>query len=202
MPYTVGLTGGIGSGKSKAADMFLELGAAVIDTDAISHELTGPAGAAMTPIELAFGPEYLREDGSLDRARMRSLVFSDPESRRSLETILHPLIRSATRERIAAAKAPYVMLVVPLLLETGSYRDLLDRVLVVDCDESQQIARTIARSRLSEDEVKRIMSAQLPRAQRLQSADDVIVNDADINQLKERVEALHRQYLAAAASGR
>src|SRR5688500_9587899 len=109
MPYTVGLTGGIGSGKSKAADMFAELGAAVIDTDAISHELTGPAGAAMTPIERAFGPEYLRGDGSLDRARMRNLVFSDPESRRALEAILHPLIRATTRERIAAAKAPYVM---------------------------------------------------------------------------------------------
>ena len=198
MAFRVGLTGGIGSGKTKAADMFAELGAAVIDTDAISHELTGPGGGAMTAIEGAFGPEYLRADGSLDRAKMRSLVFADAQARQKLEAILHPLIRATSRERIAAATAPYVMLVVPLLLETGSYRDLLDRVLVVDCDEAQQIARTAARSKLTEEEVKRIMAAQISRAERVRAADDVITNDGDINQLREQVEALHRRYLAAA----
>jgi dephospho-CoA kinase len=198
MAFRVGLTGGIGSGKSKAADMFAELGAAVVDTDAISHELTGPGGGAMAPIRDAFGAEYLRADGSLDRAKMRSLVFADAEARQKLEAILHPLIRATSRERIASAKAPYVMLVVPLLLETGSYRDLLDRVLVVDCDEAQQVARTAARSKLSEDEVKRIMGAQISRAERVRAADDVIANDGDINQLREQVEALHRRYLAAA----
>ena len=199
MAFRVGLTGGIGSGKSRAADIFAELGAAVIDTDAISHELTRAGGAAMGPIERAFGAEYVQADGSLDRARMRGLVFSDPEARRTLEGILHPLIRAAVQERIAAATAPYVMLVVPLLLETGSYKELLDRIVVVDCEESQQIARTMARSRLAEDEVKRIMSAQISRADRVRAADDVILNDSDINALRDRVAAVHRKYLAAAA---
>ena len=202
MAFRVGLTGGIGSGKSRAADMFAELGAGVIDTDAISHELTGPGGAAMSAIAAAFGAEYLRDDGSLDRSRMRSLVFSDAQAREKLQAILHPLIRATSRERIGSAEAPYVMLVVPLLLETGSYRDLLDRVLVVDCDEAQQIARTAARSNLAEDEVRRIMAAQISRSERLRAADDVIVNDGDINGLRRQVEALHRQYLASAASAR
>ncbi len=202
MAFCVGLTGGIGSGKSKAADFFSRLGTAVIDTDVIAHELTGSGGAAMEEIERAFGREYLRDDGSLDRARMRTLVFSTPQSRRKLEEILHPLIRQVSRERVASAKAAYSILVVPLLLETGSYRDLLDRVLVVDCDEARQIARTMARSNLDEDEVRRIMSAQISRNDRLAAADDVIVNDADIETLKQRVAALHRQYLDAAASTR
>lgn len=199
MAFRVGLTGGIGSGKSKAADFFAELGAAVIDTDAISHELTGPGGAAMVLIERAFGREYLRADGSLDRSLMRTLVFSEADAKRKLEDILHPLIREVSRGRITAATAPYSILVVPLLLESGSYRDLIDRVLVVDCDESQQIARTMVRSRLTEDEVRRIMSAQVPRLTRLSAADDVIVNDADIDALRGKVESLHQQYLAAAA---
>jgi len=199
MAFRVGLTGGIGSGKSKAAEFFAQHGAAVIDTDAIAHELTGPAGPAMTQIERAFGREYLREDGSLDRTRMRSLVFSELGAKQKLEKILHPLIRDVARARVASAQAPYSILVVPLLLETGSYRDLLDRVLVVDCDEGQQIARTMARSQLTHDEVIRIMSAQIPRAERLAAANDVIVNDGDIETLQARVEALHRQYLDAAA---
>ena len=202
MPYCIGLTGGIGSGKSKAADMFADLGAAVVDTDAISHDLTAPGGAAMPLIEQAFGAEYLREDGSLDRARMRSLVFSNLEAKRGLEAILHPLIRARVRERVGEGGAPYVMIVVPLLLETGSYRDLIERVLVVDCDESQQVARTMARSRLDEDEVRRIMAAQVPRAERLRAADDVLVNDADIKTLRSRVEALHRKYLTEARNAR
>lgn len=200
MAFRVGLTGGIGSGKSKAADFFSQLGAAVIDTDAIAHELTGPGGAAMGDIERAFGQEYLREDGSLDRARMRALVFSTPQSKRRLEAILHPLIRQVSLERVASARTPYSVLVVPLLFETGSYLDLLDRVLVIDCDEARQIARTMARSKLDEDEVRRIMSAQISREARLAAADDVIVNDADIATLKQRVAVLHRQYLHAAAS--
>ena len=201
MAYIVGLTGGIGSGKSKAAEIFAELGADVVDTDAISHELTGPGGAAMRPIAEAFGAEYLREDGGLDRARMRSLVFSDPEARRALETILHPRIRAAVSERIAASRAPYVLLVVPLLLETAAYADTLDRILVVDCDESLQVERTMARSRLTEDEVHRIMAAQVPRAERLRRANDVISNDGDIKALRSLAESLHRQYLDASAVG-
>ena len=198
MPYVVGLTGGIGCGKSKAAEFFAALGADVVDTDAISHELTGPGGRAMEPIADAFGPDYVRPDGGLDRARMRRLVFADPSAKTRLEGILHPLIRAESRARIRDSAAPYVVLVVPLLLETGGYRELLSRVLVVDCDESQQVARVVVRSGLTEDEIGRIMRAQLTREKRVAAADDVLANDADIETLHARVEALHEQYLAAA----
>ena len=202
MPFRVGLTGGIGCGKSRAADMFAHLGADIIDTDVISHELTGPGGGAMNAIEQAFGSDYLRPDGSLDRARMRTLVFSDAAAKGKLEAILHPMIRAETARRMQASGAPYAILVVPLLLETGAYREFLDRVLVVDCDESQQVARAMARSRLTEEDVRRIMNAQLPRAERLKQAHDVLSNDSDIESLAREVEALHRQYLAAAGAGR
>jgi dephospho-CoA kinase len=198
MPYVVGLTGGIGCGKSKAAEFFAELGAEVVDTDAISHALTGPGGQAMEPIAATFGPSYVRPDGALDRARMRSLVFADAGAKARLETILRPLIRAESLRRIRESAAPYVILVVPLLLETGGYRELLSRVLVVDCEESQQIARVVARSGLAEDEIGRIMRAQLPRAKRVAAADDVLVNDADLGTLRARVQALHQRYLAAA----
>jgi dephospho-CoA kinase len=198
MPYVVGLTGGIGCGKSKAAEFFAELGAEVVDTDAISHALTGPGGQAMEAIAEAFGPTYVRADGALDRARMRSLVFADAGAKARLEAILHPLIRAESLRRIRDSAAPYVILVVPLLLETGGYRELLSRVLVVDCEESQQIARVAARSGLAEDEIGRIMRAQLPRAERVAAAHDVLVNDADLETLRARVRALHQRYLAAA----
>jgi dephospho-CoA kinase len=196
----VGLTGGIGCGKSKAADMFAELGADVVDTDAIAHELTGPGGSAMAAVGHAFGPEYLRDDGALNRERMRALVFSDPSEKVRLESILHPLIRSESRRRIEASSAPYVLLVVPLLIETGGYKDEVDRILVVDCDESTQVARTMARSRLSEEEVRRIMSTQASRTKRLQSANDVISNDGDMDALRSQVEVLHRHYVRAAGA--
>ena len=198
MRFCIGLTGGIGCGKSQAADMFASLGADVVDTDAIAHELTGPGGLAMSAIAEAFGSEYVRSDGSLDRARMRELVFSDPGAKGRLEAILHPMIRAESYRRVQGSGAPYVVLVVPLLLETGAYRDVVSRVLVVDCDESQQIARTMKRSRLTEEAVRRIMSAQLPRARRLQAADDVLSNDADIDSLRSQVETLHERYLEAA----
>lgn len=201
MTFIVGLTGGIGSGKSKAADMFGALGADIVDTDAVSHALTGPGGAAIASIVAAFGAQYAREDGSLDRARMRSLVFSDPAARTTLEGILHPLIRAEVERRIAASRAPYVVLVVPLMLETGSYLDRIDRLLVVDCPEALQVERTMARSRLGEDEVRRIMAAQVSRAERVARANDVIANDADIDALRTLVDALHAQYLTAARAG-
>ena len=181
--------------------MFAELGAAVVDTDVISHALTGPDGAAMPQIESAFGAEFVREDGSLDRTRMRDLVFSNPEAKRKLESLLHPLIRAEVMKQVGSAHAPYVLLVVPLLLETGAYGDLLSRVLVVDCDESQQIERTMARSRLTDEEVRRVIRAQMPRAERLRRAQDVISNDGDINRLRAQVEALHQRYVAAARAG-
>jgi dephospho-CoA kinase len=196
--YCVGLTGGIGCGKSKAADMFGELGADVVDTDAISHALTAPGGAAMQLIRDAFGDEYVRADGALDRARMRTLVFGDPAAKRALEGILHPLIRAEVRRRIDVSTAPYAVVVVPLLLETGAYRDILDRVLAVDCEESTQVRRVQARSGLAEDEVRRIMASQVSRTERLARADDVLGNDGDITTLRAAVETLHRAYLEAA----
>lgn len=198
--YCVGLTGGIGSGKSSAADEFAALGAAVVDGDAIAHELTRPGGLAIPALRAEFGADYITADDALDRARMRALVFGDAGAKRRLEAVLHPLIRQETTARVAAARAPYVVLVVPLLLETGAYRELVQRVLVVDCSEATQIARTMARSGLTESEVRAIMAAQLPRAERVARADDVITNEGDRAALHEQVRALHERYVALAAA--
>ena len=198
MPFCVGLTGGIGSGKSSAARIFEELGAAVVDTDEISHALTRAGGTALPAIRSAFGEAYIAADGGLARASMRQHVFSDATARRKLEAILHPLIRQAVHARVAAAGEPYVMIVVPLLLETGAYRDLLHRILVVDCSEDAQVARTMARSGLAEAEVRAIMAAQVPRAARLAAADDVLLNDDDLAALQSTAEALHQRYLTLA----
>jgi dephospho-CoA kinase len=197
-PFCVGLTGGIGCGKSSAAAIFQELGAAVVDTDEIAHELTRPGGAALAAIRREFGAGYIAADGGLDRARMRQLAFSDAAARKILEAILHPLIRSESRARITAAQQPYVIAVVPLLLETGAYSALVKRILVVDCEEAQQIARTTRRSGLSAAEVRAVMAAQLPRAARLAAADDVLHNDGDLKTLRREAEALHAKYLALA----
>lgn len=200
--YCVGLTGGIGSGKSSAADEFAALGAALVDSDAIAHELTRPGGTAIAALRAEFGAEYITAEGALDRARMRTLVFGDAAAKRRLEGLLHPLIRQQTTARVAAARGPYVLLVVPLLLETGAYRELVQRVLVVDCSEATQIARTMARSGLTESEVRAIMSAQLPRAERVALADDVITNEGDRAALRDQVRTLHERYLALAAASR
>lgn len=197
-PFCVGLTGGIGSGKTSAAGIFQELGAAIVYTDEIAHDLTRPGGAAVAAIRSEFGADYLAADGGLDRAKMRRLVFTDPVARKKLETILHPLIRRDSQARIAAAQQPYVLVVVPLLLETGAYCELIARVLVIDCDEERQIARTTKRSALSGDEVRLIMAAQLPRAKRLAAADDVLHNDADLEVLRRQAEALHEKYVTLA----
>jgi len=198
MTYCIGLTGGIGSGKSSAAEIFRELGAGVVDTDAIAHDLTRPGGAALTAIRNQFGAEYIAADGGLDRSKMRRLVFSDPASKKSLEAILHPRIRAESEARIAAAREPYVIIAVPLLLETCAYNALIDRVLVVDCSEEQQVARTMQRSAITADEVRAIMATQLPRSERLARADDVLHNDADMAALRRQAEALHGKYLALA----
>jgi dephospho-CoA kinase len=198
MPFCVGLTGGIGSGKSVASDMFKALGAGVVDTDEISRELTAPAGAAIDAIRKRFGAEFIAADGGLDRARMRRLVFGDVAAKGKLEAILHPLIRERMRADIAAAREPYVIAVIPLLFETGVCLDLLQRVLVVDCEESAQVRRAAARSGLSAQEVRAIMAAQLARAERLKRADDVLDNSGDIEALRRQVEQLHARYLVRA----
>lgn len=200
MPYCIGLTGGIGSGKSSAAKIFQELGVAVIDTDEISHELTRAGGAALAMIREQFGANCLAADGSMDRAAMRRLIFGDTAAKKKLEGILHPMIRSAVRARIAQTRAPYVLVAVPLLLETGAYKDLISRVLVVDCDEALQIERTMRRSRLTVDEVRTIMAAQLPRQERLARADDALRNDDDMAALRSQVAALHARYLELASA--
>ena len=198
MPFCVGLTGGIGSGKSAAAEMFKVLGAAVVDTDEISRSLTAARGAAMCAIREQFGPEYIAADGGLYRERMRRLVFGNTAAKQQLEAILHPMIRAESRTRVAAASAPYVILVVPLLLETGAYLDLVQCVLVVDCSEERQIERATRRSGLSADEVRAIMASQLPRAARLGHADDTLDNDGDLASLRRQVAQLHASYLARA----
>lgn len=192
----VGLTGGIGSGKSAAADRFAAHGATVVDTDAIAHALTAPGGVAIPHIAAAFGPDMITADGRLDRERMRALVFAEVDARRRLEAILHPMIRSESERRCATAPGRYVILAVPLLIESGSYRDRCDRICVVDCPEALQIARVRARSGLTEEQVRAILAAQIGREARLAAADDVIDNGGTLDDLSRQVDALHQSYMA------
>ena len=195
----IGLTGGIGCGKTTVADMFGALGATIVDTDLIAHAMTAPGGAAMAAIGAAFGNAYLSCDGALERARMRALVFADPNAKVRLEAILHPLIGAAAAAQAKAATGAYVIHVVPLLIESGNWRGRVARVLAIDCPEELQMARVMARSGLQEAQVKAIMAAQVARPVRLAAADDVITNDDDIAALAPQVAALHRLYMAISA---
>lgn len=195
MKFVVGLTGGIGSGKSAAADEFAALGASVVDTDAIARELTDKGGAALAHIERLFGAAFLDASGAMNRKKMRDHVFADPAAKQALENLLHPLIREESARRIVEASGPYVVHVVPLLLESPGYRDRVDRVLVVDASEQAQLARVRARSGLSADEVRAIMRTQVSRAERLAGADDVIDNSGSLEALRKQVGALHQKYL-------
>jgi dephospho-CoA kinase len=196
--FSVGLTGGIGCGKTTVADLFAERGASVIDTDQIAHALTAPGGAAMAALVAEFGPDYATPDGALDRARMRELVFSNPGARARLEAILHPRIREATAAATAIAAGPYLIYVVPLLIESGIWRERVGRVLAIDCPEQLQIARVMTRNGLQEAQVRAIMAAQVTREQRLAAAGDVIVNDDGIEALIPQVDRLHAFYLSQA----
>jgi len=191
-----GLTGGIGSGKSTVATIFSELGARIIDTDLIAHQLTQAEGAALPEIRKEFGDVSIAQTGEMNRAKMRQLIFSDESAKKRLEAILHPLIREQS-QLLAKSKceAPYTLVVVPLLFESGRYRDWLDQVIVVDCTEQQQIARTMQRSKLSEAEVRSIMSQQISRNERLRLADAVIKNDSQLNDLRLQVEELHSRLI-------
>lgn len=193
--YIVGLTGGIGSGKTTVAEVFALLGSVVVDTDLIAHQLTGPGGAAMAALRDAFGSDVVRPDGGLDRPVMRRRVFADPGERTRLESLLHPLIRREALARCAAATSSYVILAVPLLVESGAYREHCDRILVIDCDESVQMARVQARSGYSEAEVRAIMAIQASRSKRLAVANDVICNDNGKEILAGEVRRLHQAYL-------
>ena len=200
--YVVGLTGGIGSGKSAAADEFARLGAAVVDTDLIAHRLTGPGGAALPAIQRLFGEGFVLSSGAMDRKRMRERVFADAAARKSLESVLHPMIREESERQIAAAAGTYVVHVVPLLVESGDFRRRVDRVLVVDCPEATQIARVRARSGLSGDEALAIVQSQASRAERLAAADDVIDNGGTLEDLRRQVAALHAKYAAMAQNAK
>lgn len=199
MSFVVGLTGGIGSGKSAAAECFGGLGAAIVDTDVIAHRLTAPGGDAMSAIRERFGEAVIAPDGRLDRTRMREIAFADAEARHALEAILHPLIRSQADREVVQAVAPYVILVVPLLVESAHYRDRIQRVLVVDCTPETQIRRTMARSGLSRDAVVKVLAAQATREARLAAADDIIDNDGPLDRLEPQVVRLHRTYLSLAS---
>jgi dephospho-CoA kinase len=199
MSFVVGLTGGIGSGKSAAAEEFARLGAAVVDTDVIARELTAAGGAALPHIKALFGDALVAPSGAMDRDAMRRRVFADPAAKRALEALLHPMIRAEGERRIAASSGPYVVYVVPLLIEAGDYRARVDRVLVVDAPEEAQLARVHARSALPEAEVRAIVAQQASRAARRAAADDVIDNGGSLEQLFAQVRALHARYLKMAA---
>lgn len=202
-PYCVALTGGIGSGKTTVANLFAKLGAAIVDTDVISRELSGVGGEAMPAIIEAFGPVVTCADGALDRAVMRELAFANEQVRIRLEAILHPMIRLEVERRLAVFNDCYAILVVPLLVEhLDQYRAFIDRILVVDCDEEQQVTRAASRAGMDEQRVHSVVAAQTPRAKRLAAADDVIDNSSDLRGLEECVGVLHAAYLRQSEHGR
>lgn len=194
MKRIVGMTGGIGAGKSTAAAEFARLGVTVVDTDAISRSLTGPRGTAIDAIAGAFGAAFVTPERALDRAAMRKLAFEDPAARARLEALLHPAIRAAADAALGAAAGPYAIIDVPLLFETRGYLDRVWRTLVVDCPEELQVARAAARSALDAAQVRAIMAAQWPRWRRLQAADDVVWNGGAPQALAPQCERLHAFY--------
>ncbi len=196
-PWRVGLTGGIGSGKSQVADFLAEFGAAVIDTDAIAHDLTRPGGTAIGPLRALFGAHVITSDGALDRAAMRELVFADADARRRLEQLLHPMIAAEVQLAAARSQGVYQVFVVPLLVESGRWHNRVNRICVVDCDEETQIERVGRRSGLTPEATRRIMAAQASREQRLAAAHDVILNDANtsLDALRQRAHDVHEQWL-------
>lgn len=200
----IGLTGGIGSGKTRVADLFAARGAALIDTDLLAHEITAPGGLAIPALLEAFGPACLRADGAMDRNAMRELVFSDPAAKARLEGITHPLIRQLTEARAAAIRTsglhPYLIYVVPLLVESGSWRARVDRVLVVDCSEATQVARVMARNGFSQGQVEAIMARQARRSERLAAADDVVDNEGPPEALSAQVDRLDQLYRTLAGA--
>ena len=200
-PLRIGLTGGIASGKSTVASFFADLGVPVIDTDVIAREVVAKGAPALAEIRAEFGDEVFNVDGMLDRKRMRNLVFSDDSKRRQLEGVLHPRIREAALNQAEAVTDPYMIIVVPLLVESPM-KEFMDRVLVVDCSEEVQLSRLLARDTENDEQARRIIAAQASRNERLAIADDVVLNDAALDQTRTRIEALHKKYLELSASHR
>jgi dephospho-CoA kinase len=199
-PLRIGLTGGIASGKSTVAGFFADLGVPVIDTDVIAREVVAKGAPALERIRDAFGDTVFDDDGNLDRKAMRNLVFSDADKRRQLEDILHPLIRDAVVMQVAAVTAPTMIIVVPLLVESPM-KDFMDRVLVVDCSEELQLRRLMSRDADAEEQARRMIAAQATREERLAIADDVVLNDTDLEATRARVAALHEKYLELSDAG-
>ena len=201
--FKLGLTGGIGSGKTHVANLLASWGATVIDTDLIAHQLTAPEGAAIEAIRRAFGAGLIDENGALDRVRMRELVFADAGRRIELEGILHPLIAEEVLRQAHDANGLYAVFVVPLLIESGRWRDRVDRLCVVDCEEETQIARVQARSAIPIETIRRIMAAQVSRTERLQAADDIVANMAttSLADLEKQVLVLHKAWCNLAKCG-
>lgn len=193
-PWILGLTGGIGSGKSAAAQHFIDLGVHLVDADNAARWVVEPGCPALAKIVEHFGAQVLQANGELDRGALRGLIFQDPEQRRWLETLLHPLIGQEIISYLARAESPYAILVSPLLVESGQYK-MTQRVLVIDAPEQLQIQRTMQRDSTSEEQVQAILKAQASREQRLSHADDVLINDRDPAWLKSEVERLHHFYL-------
>lgn len=198
-PFVIGVTGGIGTGKTAVCNMFAELGVDTIDADEIAREVVAPGQPALTELVSVFGARILETDGNLNRKKLRDVVFKDDALRRRLESILHPRIRAEMSDRLAQQTGPYCLLCVPLLLETGESPEV-DRVLVVDSAIETQLARASTRDDTSPEEVERIIRAQIPRAQRLAQADDVIDNNGNLEQLEKQVKTLHEKYLALSRS--
>ena len=196
--FAVGLTGGIGCGKTLVANMFEALGATVIDTDRLARQLTDTGGAAVPAIRARFGDPFFSAAGAMDREKMRAHVFANPSARIALESILHPLIRCEAEQAASRAVGNYVIFVVPLLIESGQWQQRVSRILVVDCPEALQMSRVMARNGFSEQEVKAIMAAQASRAERLAAADDVIENDQTLQSLEPQITRLHGVYCAMA----
>ena len=196
--YVVGLTGGIGSGKSAAAQIFRTCGVEVIDADSLAREVVEPGQPALSDIAAYFGSELLTAEGHLDRAALRKIVFSNPEQKSWLENLLHPLIAELLQRRLNATKSPYAILESPLLLETEQYK-LVDRVIVIDVNKEIQIARSVRRDGSDEAVIRSIIASQIDRSKRIQHADDLVSNEEGLEQLREKVEALHSKYLGMVA---
>ena len=190
----IGLTGGIGSGKTTVANLFAELGISIIDADQVAREVVEPSTSALQQITARYGQQVITMDGQLNRSKLRDIIFASASEREWLETLLHPLIRARMHEYVTQAKSPYCILVIPLLLESKP-NELVQRILVVDTPEKSQISRTLLRDKSSAEQIQQIMASQVSRSQRLAAADDVIINDSNLTTLKSQVENLHRQYL-------